>query len=164
MSNALKHTFVTSDHHFGSWQMPRPFAVFSKDEEKELVEKWNSVVGKDDIVYYNGDFADCNVKDICNYAKQLNGQIVLVKGNHDCLPDDVYRAVFKEVYSQVVLDDLDLLVHHCPGQSFGHHEIYGHLHRSALNRETQEKPSFCSCVQFHDGFPVSLEQVMLALR
>lgn len=158
MPNALRHTFVTSDHHFGSWYLPSFLQVFSREEEKELVEKWNSVVCKDDIVYYNGDFCDCNVKDLCQYAKMLNGQIILVKGNHDTLPDEVYKAVFKDVVDEVVLDGLDLTVHHCPGSFKTKHEIYGHVHRS-FNKYSNPK-SFCSCVQSNDGYPVSLKKIV----
>ena len=163
MADILRHTFVTSDHHFGSWQLPEPFIVFSQEQEKELIEKWNLVVGKDDIVYYNGDFADCNVQQLCDYARQLNGHIILVKGNHDTLPIDVYKAIFKDVVDRYVIDDLDLLVHHCPGPSYGKREVFGHLHRTDFFKTTANN-QFCSCVQFHDGFPVSLEQVLLSFK
>lgn len=163
MANALRHTFVTSDHHFGSFNLNGPFSVFTEKQEKELIEKWNLTVGKDDTVYYNGDFHDCNVMSLCKYAKQLNGQIILIKGNHDSLPDDVYNSIFKDVVDYVVLDDLDLMIHHVPGPSFGHREIFGHLHRFGCKGQGGPT-SFCSCVQFHNGFPISLEQIMMSFK
>ena len=162
MSNALKHTFVTSDHHFGSWKLLSFFKVFSKEEENSLIEKWNSIVSKDDVVYYNGDFSDCNVEDLCGYANQLNGQIILVKGNHDNLPNDVYKAVFKDVVDEVILDDIGLTIHHCPGEFKTKHEVYGHIHRSF--HKYSNPSSFCSCVQSNDGYPVSIEKVLLSFK
>ena len=93
-------TFVTSDHHFGSWKHnPCPWRppVFSQDEEESLIAKWNVVVKPSDFVVYVGYFCDGNISDLMAYHKRLNGIIALVKGNHDMLPDEVYKAVFQSV-------------------------------------------------------------------
>lgn len=162
MANSLQHIFVASDHHFGSWRLPKPFAVFSQDQEKELIEKWNSVVDKDDLIYYNGDFSDAGtIIELCHYVDLLNGNIILVQGNHDKFPIEVYKAIFKDVATEVVLEDLDLTIHHCPQAVSTKHEVFGHLHRG----ESLEKMTgFCSCVQKNDGYPISLERVMMSLR
>ena len=44
MTCDLLHTFVTSDHHFGSSKLLGPFKVFSVEQEDELIAKWNSTV------------------------------------------------------------------------------------------------------------------------
>ena len=164
MSNVLKHTFVTSDHHFGSWQLPGFLKVFTQEQEKELIAKWNSIVEKDDLVYYNGDFCDGNFRDLCNYFNQLNGQIVLIRGNHDKFSDGIYKAVFKDVVDEVVLKDLDLTIHHVPIAPIQtSKEVFGHLHRS-LEHNLNNSTSFCSCVQFSNGYPVSLENILLHLK
>ena len=164
MSNELRHTFVTSDHHFGSYKLPSFLQVYAESQEQELIEKWNSIVGKDDIVYYNGDFCDGNFMDLCSYIKRLNGQITLVLGNHDKLGNDVYKAVFKDAVDEVVLKDLDLTIHHVPVVPVHtSKEVFGHLHRS-LVRPLNSSTSFCSCVQFSDGYPVSLEKILLHLK
>ena len=82
------HTFVTSDHHFGLWKANRDSwhpPVFSQAEEEEAIAKWNSVVGPTDLVLYVGDFCDGDERDLREYRRRLNGNIVLVKGNHDKL-------------------------------------------------------------------------------
>ena len=164
MSNELRHTFVTSDHHFGSYKLPSFLQVYAEKQEQELIEKWNSIVGKDDIVYYNGDFCDGSVMDLCSYFKKLNGQIVLIRGNHDRFSDDLYKAVFKDIVDEVVLKDLDLTIHHVPSTpSHTSREVFGHLHRD-LDRPLNSPTSFCSCVQFSDGYPVSLEKILLHLK
>ncbi len=164
MSFNLKHTFVTSDHHFGSWQLPGFLKVFTQEQEKELIEKWNSVVGKNDIVYYNGDFCDGNFRDLCNYFKQLNGQIVLIRGNHEKFSDGIYKAVFADVVDEIVLEDFDLSIHHVPGTNAKtSKEVFGHLHRD-LERPLNSQTSICSCVQFSDGYPISLEKILLYFK
>jgi len=164
MSNELRHTFVTSDHHFGSFKLPSFLQVYTEKQEQELIEKWNSIVGKDDVVYYNGDFCDGNVMDMCSYFKKLNGQIVLIRGNHDRFSDDLYKAVFKDVVDEVVLKDLDLTIHHVPAAPVHtRREVFGHLHRSLVH-PLNSSTGFCSCVQFSDGYPVSLEKILLHLK
>ena len=135
--------------------------VFTEEQEKELIYKWNRTVGKDDLVYYNGDFCDGNVVELCNYAKQLNGRIVLIRGNHERFDDSVYKAVFKDFVDSVYLSELDLTIHHCPGQHFTSREIFGHLHRGTSWTNVQKMSmNFCSCVQSNDGYPVSLKKAI----
>ena len=51
-----------------------------------IIEKWNEIVTKGDVVYHLGDFALPNrgdgheIEDIIN---RLNGNIILIMGNHD---------------------------------------------------------------------------------
>ena len=49
MTIDLNHTFVTSDHHFSSFKLPGFLKVFTEEQEKELIDKWNRTVGKDDL-------------------------------------------------------------------------------------------------------------------
>ena len=161
MTIDLNHTFVTSDHHFGSFKLLGFLKVFNEEQEKELIDKWNRTVGKDDLVYYNGDFCDGTVVELCNYAKQLNGQIILIRGNHERFDDAIYKAVFKDVVDYAVLNEIDLTMHHCPGSCLTGREIFGHLHRGISWMNFQKMPnSFCSCVQANDGFPVPLNKVL----
>ena len=162
----LEHTFVSSDHHFGSWKVnPCPWRgpVFTKEQEDEMIDKWNSVVGPDDIVLYNGDFHDCGLTDLIEYRKRLNGRIVLVKGNHDNLPNEVYEAVFGDVHDRLVLEDLNLVLAHVPcfDPELKEFQIYGHKHEpSGMMHALDEKRSFCSCVMRNDGYPVPLGKIL----
>jgi calcineurin-like phosphoesterase family protein len=51
---------------------------------KILTENWNSVVGQEDLVFHLGDFAFGGVK---KYLPYLNGEIILIRGNHDRASD-----------------------------------------------------------------------------
>lgn len=160
MINNLDRMFVTSDYHFGSWRLLSPFAVFTKDEEIELISKWNSVIKKNDIVFYNGDFSDCSIKQTYEYLSQLNGKITLIKGNHDRFDDETFKEMFVSVVEEMYIPDLDLVIHHCPEEDCGSYEIYGHLHRNDIFNPISKRNSFCSCVQRNNGYPVSLKYAL----
>jgi calcineurin-like phosphoesterase family protein len=75
--------FLTSDTHFGHTNIikycNRPFKnAYLMDNA--LIENWNSAVGPEDIVYHLGDFA---FGGIAKYLPRLNGEIILIRGNHD---------------------------------------------------------------------------------
>lgn len=75
--------YFTSDTHLGHKKIieycNRPFKdVYLMD--KAIVENWNEVVSDDDTVYHLGDFAFGGIK---NYLPHLNGNIILIRGNHD---------------------------------------------------------------------------------
>ena len=83
----LGKIFFTSDLHFGHENVirfdNRPFASVEEMDE-ELVRRWNAKVGKGDLVYVLGDFIwKSRNGDAHNLIRGLNGQIILIKGNHD---------------------------------------------------------------------------------
>ena len=52
--------------------------------DAELVRRWNAKVDKGDLVYVLGDLIwKSRNGDAHNLIKSLNGQIILLKGNHD---------------------------------------------------------------------------------
>ena len=80
-------TFFTSDLHFGHENVlkfdNRPFASVDEMDE-ELICRWNNKVEKGDLVYVLGDFIwKAANNEAVNIIKRLNGQIILIKGNHD---------------------------------------------------------------------------------
>ena len=164
------HHFVTSDHHFGSWkanQDPWREPVFTHEEEEDLIAKWNSVVKPTDFVIHVGDFCDSGVADLVEYRKRLNGSIVLVKGNHDNLPDDIYKVVFQSVSEVLVIEELNLIFRHCfdPNDGTGFRQIYGHEHtEGGMFCPPNPKMSFCACVIRHNGFPIPLADVLTTLE
>lgn len=160
MTFDLNNTFVTSDYHFGSCLTRGPFKVFSLEQEKTLIDKWNSVVEKDATVIYNGDFCDCSILDAVKYKNMLNGHVILVKGNHDTFPDYVYTELFDDVFNEIVLDNFGIVIHHKPDESLSCNQIYGHMHRGYIVGPLDKKHNFCSCVQAHDGFPVLLRDAL----
>lgn len=78
--------FLTSDHHFFHANIikycSRPFKSVEEMNEV-MIQRWNNVVGKDDLVIHLGDFALTNGKNIQATRERLNGTILLLKGSHD---------------------------------------------------------------------------------
>ncbi len=72
--------FFTSDTHFGSERTLkfscRPFAN-TKEMDETIINNWNKVIKKDDIVYHLGDFGNYEM------TKKLNGKITLILGNYE---------------------------------------------------------------------------------
>ena len=84
---SLSKIFFISDLHFGHENVirfdNRPFASV-EEMDTELVRRWNAKVGKGDLVYVLGDLIwKSRNSDAHELIKSLNGQIILIKGNHD---------------------------------------------------------------------------------
>ena len=77
----------TGDLHFGHENVlafdNRPFSTVD-EMDAELIRRWNNKVGKGDLVYVLGDLIwKSRNNDAPALIKSLNGQIILIKGNHD---------------------------------------------------------------------------------
>lgn len=77
--------YITSDLHLGHSNIikmcNRPFESV-EEMDKTIIENWNKVVKDEDLVYVIGDFC-FKGNNAEHYLNQLNGSIILIKGNHD---------------------------------------------------------------------------------
>lgn len=78
--------FVTSDHHFGHARIcelaGRPFSSV-EEMNAVMIERWNALVGPDDVVLHLGDLALGPIVQSVALTARLNGKRLLVPGNHD---------------------------------------------------------------------------------
>jgi calcineurin-like phosphoesterase family protein len=83
---------------------------------KDFIEKWNNKVSMGDIVYYIGDFSFLNIELSSEIFKQLNGEIHLIKGNHDRKKEQMIKIGFKSVndYLWINIEDEKVLLCHYP--------------------------------------------------
>lgn len=96
----MPKTFFISDTHFNNENVikycNRPFA--NADEmTQEMIRRWNVMVKPEDTVYHLGDFIMNRADNVQTIIDQLNGHIVLVRGNHDTkaklkIYDDLYNG------------------------------------------------------------------------
>lgn len=84
----MSEIFLTSDLHFCHDQefLYKPRGFNSVEEMNEaIVERWNSVVKPNDIIYNLGDMAMNDVAGAVPYLQQLNGTQIWFFGNHDTI-------------------------------------------------------------------------------
>jgi calcineurin-like phosphoesterase family protein len=131
-----QNSFFISDTHFGHTNIihhsHRPFASIEEMDER-FIENWNGVVKKGDNVYHLGDFAWRNAED---YRKRLNGNIHLIKGNHERAAEKVAHLFIwvKDVHRIKIGEQRIFLSHYSHevwNQSHrGVWHVYGHSHGS----------------------------------
>ena len=94
-----ENTYIISDTHFGhdnivAFEPSRMFLagdLHSIPTDIDLINKvnyglvlnWNSVIGKNDTVLHLGDLALGGYDKKKMWIKRLNGNIILIRGNHD---------------------------------------------------------------------------------
>ena len=82
-----------ADHHFGNaaitGHIGRKGAGWDREFESPgemdayMIDRWNELVGVEDIVYYLGDFTLLGGKRMLGYLDRLSGRIRFVPGGHD---------------------------------------------------------------------------------
>lgn len=156
--------FLIGDCHFGHRNIikycNRPFKDV-EDMNEQLIKNWNSVVGKNDIVYVVGDFALCGKQKIIEIGQRLNGRKRLVLGNHDQASIETYRAAgFEFVYNHsIVLDDF-YIVSHIPKVGISENtpfaNIFAHVHDDPTYKDYSCR-SFCVSAERINYTPVEFK-------
>lgn len=84
--------FWTSDTHFNHARIielsQRPFKDLPEMHE-EIIRRWNAKVTSQDTVFHLGDLALGAIDDLNPIIERLNGQIILIRGNHDKSPKNL---------------------------------------------------------------------------
>ena len=166
--------WFTADTHFGHSNIlkycQRPFHSIQEHDET-LVKNWNASVAKRDTVYHLGDFAFRNALYIPQLLSQLNGNIFLLRGNHDKVIKGELVSRFVEVRDvylfsgQLLNKPIRLFLSHYahrswPSSFHGVGHLFGHSH----GRLPPLGLSFDVGVDSWGYFPVSLVQVAQKLE
>jgi calcineurin-like phosphoesterase family protein len=180
--------FLVSDTHFGHTGVCR----FTRNDgvtklrpwddademDEEMIRRWNDTVRPNDKVYHLGDVV-INRKALKTMAR-LNGDKVLIRGNHDIFRDDEYREYFRELRAYHVMNGC--ILSHIPvhTESLGRFgvNIHGHLHANRVKKirgvdvrtgellySDEIDPRYhCVCVEQTDFAPILLEDVFNRIR
>lgn len=137
--------FYISDFHFGHSNIikfdNRPFSTV-EEMDNTLINNWNSVVEKDDTVYILGDFCWQSEDRWIEILKQLKGNKILIRGNHDPWHlSQQLRNMFKDVkdYKEVKDSGRRVLLSHYPMPFYrGAYNpdiihLFGHIHTTLEN-------------------------------
>jgi calcineurin-like phosphoesterase family protein len=139
-----KKIFYIADTHFGHENIikfdGRPFSSVEEMNET-MKDNWNSVVGKDDLVYVLGDFMWRFKDQDFNFAKGLNGRKRLIKGNHDKCHSTNFKKLFENIVEYDKVDDNGrvIILSHYPilahDGSFRGRKLmlHGHVHTTREN-------------------------------
>jgi calcineurin-like phosphoesterase family protein len=171
--------YFTSDTHFGHRNViaycKRPFLDGGGEPDlplmnQELARRWNAVVQPEDTVYHLGDFAMGPRDELPGHRRQLNGHIVLVRGNHDRSTSAMRSAGFDEVCNELWLkvDGQDIWMRHIPPTTTQvaqlprpcHLILCGHVHEEWRERGIQGVRTINVGVDQWDFTPQPLETLV----
>jgi len=157
--------WFTADHHFNHVNIikycNRPFKNV-EEMNTVLINRWNEVVKKGDIVYHLGDFA---FEDPRKFRVRLNGDIHLILGNHDKrITKHKLQTLFGHVTQQYMVKSVDPHIWLChykmcvwEQSHYGVWHLYGHSH--GKSNEKNNMLSFDVGVDTHNFYPYSYEEV-----
>lgn len=176
--------FLCSDHHFGHEKTctvfkkadGTPLRPFKNAEEmdEEMVKRHNERVRPNDKCYFLGDVA-INRKAL-NTLRRLNGDKVLIRGNHDIFKLQDYLEHFRDIRGYHVMNGL--ILSHVPvhPQSLGRFgcNIHGHLHANKVMKargfdaktgeilysDEIDPRYWCACVEQTDFAPILFEDAL----
>jgi calcineurin-like phosphoesterase family protein len=132
--------YFTSDLHFGHKNIleydNRPF--YSVQEmDNSIIRCWNNMVTNDDTIFILGDVSWYNRDKTLEILKQLKGDLVLIRGNHDEIFKTnspfpfQYITDYQEIYENgklVVLSHFPIM--YWKDQYKGSIHLYGHVHKT----------------------------------
>lgn len=179
--NYMPSVFLTSDTHFGHlgvckftksdgvtklrpWDTP-------EEMDEEMVKRWNEVVKPNDKVYHLGDVV-INRRAL-KTLHRLNGDKVLIKGNHDIFKLTDYTEHFRDIRGYHVMNGM--ILSHIPmhEESLGRFgvNIHGHLHANRVMRVKHKDATpeidvryHCVCVEQTDFRPILFEDVIKRIK
>ena len=181
-------TFLISDTHFGHagvcrflrndgvtklrpWDDPA-------EMDEYMVKAWNERVRPRDKVYHLGDVViNRRALDIMS---RLNGDKVLIRGNHDIFKLEDYTKHFRDIRGYHVMNGM--ILSHIPvhEESLGRFgvNVHGHLHANRVMRRAESTVEFmergvrswidpryhCVCVEQTDFAPILLEDMIKRIK
>ena len=173
----MPSVFLYSDPHFGHQGVCRflrsdgtklrPWDT-AEEMDEHLVKVYNERVKPNDKIYFLGDVV-INRKAL-GIMRRLNGDKVLIRGNHDIFKDTDYREHFRELRAYHVMNGM--ILSHIPihTESLGRFgvNIHGHTHAnrvmlSGFNGKITDIVDVryhCVCVEQTDFAPILFEDVV----
>jgi calcineurin-like phosphoesterase family protein len=169
----MSEVFLVSDTHFGHskmYEMPflrpdgtpmRPWPSAEQADEA-MIERWNAVVTPRDKIYHLGDVAI--PRRGLQVLERLNGDKVLIAGNHDWPWEKDLGKYFRNVRAYWRFDDFafsHIPVHPDALKGPWAGNIHGHLHhnRVVLPDGTVDPRYLCVCMEHIEFTPIAWGKV-----
>jgi calcineurin-like phosphoesterase family protein len=162
------NVWFTADTHFNHrriLEINRPQFASVEEMNETMVERWNERVKKDDRVYHLGDVALGRPEDAVGILSRLNGQIFLIRGNHEKVAEHklcVGRFIWvKDLFGLKVGEQKIYLCHYAfrtwNQMHHGSWHLHGHSHGTLEDLETSK--SFDVGVDCWNFSPISFDEV-----
>ena len=128
--------FATCCTHFGHKNIinlaNRPFTSVDEMDEA-LINNWNKVVSPADVVFHLGDVSWYGFDDTYDIFDRLNGEKVLIKGNHDMTWIHDLNWTDCHEYLETKILGKNFVFFHFPiadwnGRFRGSIHVHGHIH------------------------------------
>lgn len=160
--------FITSDTFLGRKNIidifKRPFK--SLDEMNEtIIEKWNSKVAKDDIVYHLGNFFWDPIT-ATDYIEYINGNIIMFPTQNDLASLELSKSHPEkmQIFSSNILElpDIGIVLGHYPMEDWnGKTQGTVHAHGHSLEYKTDfTKKKRVNCISdYWDFYPVNIDAI-----
>lgn len=154
----MKKWFI-SDTHFSHNNIirytGRPFESVHQMNEC-LIENWNSHINPEDIVFFLGDFGLGSTDFLSSLCKQLHGNKICIRGNHDGTVAKMYKVgfmlVLESAFIKIGSHQVELI--HIPSETApSHFQLHGHVHEKRPNKLVGNQLNLC--VEVWDYNPVS---------
>lgn len=169
----MRNIFVISDTHFshanilkftGYDGLPvRPEFSSVEEMDEVMIDRWNSVVKDEDIVYHLGDvyFAQGH-----KLLARLKGRKRLILGNHDNGKCTHLQKYFQKITVWRMFPEFNILLTHVPihesslNENKANYNVHGHIH-SNLSPTMRH---YNVCVEKHNYTPVAIEDITARLK
>lgn len=169
----MANIFFASDHHFGHANI----LTFKRDDgtplrdfvdidhmNEHIIQKHNEVVRPNDKVYFLGDIVMSRKNSALKILERLNGEKVLIKGNHDQCDAKAYLEYFKDIRGSHQFQGL-IMTHipiHTESLARWGLNVHGHLHYNVVKMPLSQIPDkryFNVSMERINYTPISLEEV-----
>jgi calcineurin-like phosphoesterase family protein len=174
----MANIFFASDHHFGHANIltfkredGTPLRDFSDIDHmnEHIIKCHNEVVRPNDKVYFLGDVVMSRKNSALKILERLNGEKILVKGNHDQCDAQAYLEYFKDIRGSHQFEGL-IMTHipiHSESLARWGLNIHGHLHYNIVKMPLSHIPDkryFNVSMERINYTPISLEEVKKQCR
>lgn len=180
----MSNIWFTSDLHMNHTQEflygPRGFAN-EKEMNEAIVERWNSVVKADDIVWNLGDIAMNDIAGAIPYLNMLNGTQYWLLGNHDTnnkverilkscwkisVPSLTYTNLEKIGGMSIYMSHYPTLTANFDDKHFSRHVIalHGHTHQQTNFLQLDNPFLYHVGMDSHNCTPVHIDEVLADIR
>lgn len=164
----MRNIFIVSDTHFGhsnilnftdseTGNKIRPEFSCVEEMNEVMVDRWNSVVHDEDIVYHLGDVYFGDGHKVLN---RLKGRKRLILGNHDNGKASYLQCNFQKVLMWRMFPEFNCVLTHVPIHESSLYKVDYNLHGHIHQQKSPSPRHINCCVEVQDYAPKHIEELI----